>query len=87
MKKEIIRLITETPQILKLLYTDLAQPSIIKISLALETIFDLSNTILLPVKLLNEKSKIIFKTNINKYAEKIKNINNRCQKVKDSQEY
>lgn len=74
MKKEIMTILTETPQILKLLYTDLAQPSVKKISLALETIFDLSNTILLPVKLLNEKSKIIFKNNINKYSDKIRNI-------------
>jgi hypothetical protein len=76
MKKEIMAILTETPQILKLLYTDLAQPPIRKISIALETIFDLSNTILLPVKLINEKSKIIFKNNLDKYSEKINNIDN-----------
>ena len=50
------------------------QPSVIKMGKALEIVFGLANTILLPIKLLNEKTNILFTKNIKKYEEKIDKI-------------
>lgn len=55
-------------------YNDLAQPGVKKIGEAIGEILDISNTILLPIKLLNEKTKMIFKHNIDKYEKKLNNI-------------
>ncbi|MGD6969228.1 DUF4393 domain-containing protein [Rossellomorea vietnamensis] len=59
------------------IYNDLFQPATKKAGKALETVLDLSNTILLPIKLLNllADSKIsVFEHNIRKYEENLKNI-------------
>jgi hypothetical protein len=53
------------------LYEDLFQPGIKKAGEALETVIDLSNTILLPIKLGNAKSRLYFKSNIDRYEEKL----------------
>ncbi|QCT02286.1 hypothetical protein E6C60_1570 [Paenibacillus algicola] len=60
--------------LIKEIYTDLAQPGVKQVGLALETVLDLCNTILLPAKILNEKSKIVFTNNLERYKEKVKNI-------------
>ncbi len=57
--------------ILKEIYNDLASPGIKKLGLALETVFELSNSVLLPVKLHNEKTKIQFEKNLDEYKKKI----------------
>ncbi len=57
--------------ILKDIYHDLAQPGVRKVGQALETTLDLANTILLPVKLINEKSRLIFTNNLDSYKEKL----------------
>lgn len=72
--KEIVGLIKQTPQILSTIYTDLAQPSVKKVGHALETVFDFSTSILLPVKLLNEKFKLNFERNLNDYKKKLETI-------------
>jgi hypothetical protein len=61
----------ESVEIIKLTYPDLAQPSAKKIGTALETIFDLSNTILLPIKLLNEKSAIWYRKHMARYERRL----------------
>lgn len=71
---EIIGLVKETPQILLTIYGDLAQPSVKKVGTALETVFEFSTSLLLPVKLLNEKFKINFEKRLNDYKEKIDKI-------------
>ena len=68
------QLIKGTPNILSMIYQDCAQPSIKKLGIALETIFELSNTILLPLKLTNEKAKINFTKSLDAYKEKIDKI-------------
>lgn len=60
--------------LLKEIYTDLAQPGVKKVGAALETVLDLSNTILLPLKIANEKSKILFAKNMERYKEKVECI-------------
>ncbi|MES1181604.1 MAG: DUF4393 domain-containing protein, partial [Flavobacterium sp.] len=49
-------------------------PAIQKIGQALETVFGLSNTILLPLKLINEKARLNFQKHIDKYKEKLDKI-------------
>lgn len=72
--KEIVGLIKQTPQILTTIYGDVAQPSVKKVGQALETVFEFSTSILLPVKLLNEKFKLNFERNLNNYKKKLEDI-------------
>ena len=69
-----ITALVKNPEILKMLYGDLLQPSVRKIGKALETVFNLSNTILLPLKLVNEKTNIIFKKHMDEYMRRIESI-------------
>lgn len=71
---ELLGLVRETPQILLTIYGDLAQPSVKKVGTALETVFEFSTSLLLPVKLLNEKFKINFEKRLNDYKDKIEKI-------------
>ena len=72
--KEIANLVKKSPQILETIYGDLAQPSVKKVGLALETVFEFSTSILLPVKLLNEKFKLNFERNLSDYKKKLDQI-------------
>lgn len=56
------------------IYNDTVKPGAIKVGQALETIIDIGNTLLTPVKLINEKSKLILAKNIEKYQKKIEAI-------------
>lgn len=72
--KEIVGLIKQSPQIISAVYGDIAQPSLQKIGKALETVFEFSTSILLPIKLLNEKFKLNFEKNLNDYKKKLEQI-------------
>ncbi|WP_297338401.1 DUF4393 domain-containing protein [Algoriphagus sp.] len=72
--KEIAKTIKDVPRILELIYKDLAQPSVKKVGKALGTVFELSNTILLPVKLMNEKVLLNYEKHMNSYKEKLNEI-------------
>lgn len=72
--KKISEAVKNGSEIIKLVYQDTAQPALKKVGMALETVFDLSNTVLLPVKLANEKSKIIFVNNMERYRKKIEHL-------------
>ena len=52
---KILDLLKSTPNILGQVYADVAQPSVKAIGAALGTVLEFSTSILLPVKLLNEK--------------------------------
>ncbi|MFB6803434.1 DUF4393 domain-containing protein [Peribacillus butanolivorans] len=65
---------TNSLETVKLIYPDLAQPGIKKVGLALETVLDFSNTILLPLKLVNEKSKFFFQRHMENYKEKLNKV-------------
>ena len=58
------------------LYNDLFKPGMKKAGEALETVLDGANLILLPLKLLNSKSKVFFQKNIEKYSDKINSVEN-----------
>lgn len=60
--------------ILPQVYTDLAQPGVKAVGQALGTVLELSSTILLPLKLVNEKAKLLFAKRLNEYKEKIESI-------------
>lgn len=53
------------------MYKDLFKPGMKKAGTALETVIDGANLILLPLKLLNAKSKVFFDNNLEKYSEKL----------------
>ncbi|MCR8656918.1 DUF4393 domain-containing protein [Paenibacillus endoradicis] len=55
----------------KMIYPDLTQPAVKKVGLALETVFDLCNTILLPLKLANSNSQLYFEKHMDKYKKKL----------------
>jgi hypothetical protein len=56
------------------LYEDLFQPSLKKAGLALETVIDFGNTILLPLKLVNEVSKLRLNQHLVSYEKKLADI-------------
>lgn len=70
----LVSLIKDAPQVLSMVYQDLAQPGVRKVGQALETVFEFSTSFLLPVKLLNEKFKINFEKRLNEYKKKIESI-------------
>ncbi|EGQ7645810.1 DUF4393 domain-containing protein [Vibrio cholerae] len=53
------------------IYGDLAKPGVKEVGKALATVLGLGNTILLPIHMLNEKSKVIVSKNLDKYRRKI----------------
>ena len=61
-------------EVIKTIYPDLAQPGVKKAGYALETVFDFANTILLPLKLVNENSKVYFQKHMDLYKKKMNEI-------------
>src|SRR5690606_20435116 len=59
---------------IKELYKDLFKPGMKKAGEVLETVLDGANLILLPLKLLNSKSRIYFQKNLNTYSDKLNKI-------------
>lgn len=81
MDNQLLDLVKTTPNILGQIYEDLAQPSVRAVGSALGTVFEFSSSILLPVKLLNEKVKLNFTKNLNDYKKKLEEIpeEKRCE--------
>lgn len=71
MSNELVTLLKSAPAVLEKMYGDLAQPGCQQVGKAIGTIFGLGNTVLLPIQLLNEKSKIIFERNIESLRENL----------------
>ena len=74
MANEIVDLIKATPNILGQVYQDLAQPGVKAVGHALGTVLEFSTSILLPVKLLNERFKLNFTKRLDEYKEKLEQI-------------
>jgi len=72
--RELIGLLKETPKVLEIIYSDLAQPGVKKIGTALETVLEFSTSFLLPIKLLNEKFRMNFEKQLNNYKQKLNSI-------------
>lgn len=81
MDNQITELVKGVPNILGQVYEDLAQPSVKAVGNALGTVFEFSTSILLPVKLLNEKFKLNFTKNLNDYKKKLEEVpeEKRCE--------
>ena len=73
-KEEIVDLMKPGSSLLPVIYKDLAQPGVKKAGQALATLIELANTTLLPVKLINEKSRLIFHSHMEKYRIRLENI-------------
>ena len=71
MQNELLKLVTQSPTILHDIYKDLAKPGVQQVGIALGTILGLGNTILWPMQLANEKSKLILESNLNKFRVKL----------------
>ncbi|MFB8331286.1 hypothetical protein COM40_25310 [Bacillus wiedmannii] len=65
------KVIENGKEVLKTVYPDLLQPATKQAGKALETVLELSNTILLPIKLINVKARLNFENHIKKYEEKL----------------
>lgn len=69
-------LIKVDTKILELVYKDLAQPGVQKVGMCLSTVLGLGNTVLLPIKLLNEKPRILYQRHMDKYKDNLEKIPN-----------
>lgn len=61
-------------EVVNLVYPDVAQPGLKKIGQSLETVLDLCNTILLPLKLINSNANVLFNHHMEKYRKKMEDI-------------
>jgi hypothetical protein len=68
-----ISALLKNPEILKMIYEDALQPSVKNIGKALGTVFQVGNTVLLPLQLLNEKTRILFKKHMDEYKKRLEN--------------
>lgn len=71
---EIVEFFKSQGELLKQVYSDFAQPGVKQVGQALETVLGLTNTILLPLKLLNENARVSFNRKMEKYRERIKHL-------------
>lgn len=71
---DLLKEIAQSAAILKELYGDLAKPGVQQAGKALATVIGLGNTILWPVALLNEKTRIALEVNLEKYRQKMENV-------------
>ncbi len=78
---DIIDVVKGAPRVLEQVYEDLAQPSVRAVGMALATVFEFSTSMLLPLKLLNEKFRLNFTKRLNEYKDKLNSIpeGQRCE--------
>lgn len=75
MSKELAKVVTETSKnILIEVYGDLLKPGVKEVGKAIGTILGLGNTLLMPIALKNEKSKITIQNNLNRFRNKLEKI-------------
>lgn len=75
MEKGIVKAVLETSNnILLEVYGDLLKPGVSQVGQAIGTLLGYGNTILMPLALKNEKSKITIQSNLNKYRQKLEEI-------------
>lgn len=81
MDKDIVEVVKGAPKVLEQVYEDLAQPSVKAVGKALGTVFEFSTSMLLPLKLLNEKFRLNFTKRLNEYKDKLNAIpeDQRCE--------
>lgn len=62
------------PSLIVEIYGDVAKPGVKQVGKALDTVLGLGNTLLWPVYLVNEKSKLSIQKNLESYRKKLENI-------------
>lgn len=72
--KNTLGLLKDSQQLLMAIYGDLAQPSVKKVGIALETVIEFSTSVFLPLKFQSEKWKINFDKRLNDYKNKLDKI-------------
>jgi hypothetical protein len=70
----IVKEAAQIPGLLKEIYGDLAKPGVKQIGNALGTILGLGKTILWPLMLINERTKITLQRNLEKYRRQIQDV-------------
>lgn len=73
-EKTSLGLLKDSQQFLTSIYGDLAQPSVKKVGIALETAIEFCTSLMLPVKFQNEKWKLNYEKRLNDYKNKIDKI-------------
>lgn len=68
---EIKNIVSNSEELLKMIYIDIAQPGAKQVGFALENILKLGNTVLLPIRYLNGVAEMNFKFSMEKYQEKM----------------
>lgn len=71
---ELAREVGKLPALLSDIYGDLLRPGVKQVGKALETVLGLGNTILWPIALANERTRIALEKNLEKYRAKLQNI-------------
>ena len=81
MNNQIIEATKAASNILSQIYTDLAQPSVQAIGKSLGTVFEYGASMLLPLKLHNEKCKLALKRGLDEYQKKLEGLpeEKRCE--------
>lgn len=75
MEKGMVKAVLETSNnILLEVHGDLLKPGVSQVGQAIGTLLGYGNTILMPLALKNEKSKITIQSNLNKYRQKLEDI-------------
>ena len=74
MKDELLNSLTRSPEILLEVYRDLAKPGVQQVGKALGTVLGLGNTILWPMHLINEKSRMVLESNLERYRVKLEHV-------------
>lgn len=70
----VLQSIGNTPGLLKEIYGDLAKPGVTQVGKALSTVLGLSNTLLLPLTLINEKARMVTEHNLEKYRKQLESV-------------
>jgi hypothetical protein len=66
--------IAKFPEVIKEIYGDLAKPGVQQAGKALSTVIGLGNTLLWPVAMINERSRIALESNLERYRKKLEGV-------------
>jgi len=68
---DLVKLLANNAELMKLVYGDLLQPGVRNVGKALATVLDSANTLLLPLRLVNEKTDALFKHHMEEFRKSL----------------
>ena len=74
MKDDLLNSVIRSPEVFLEVYRDLAKPGVQQVGKALGTVLGLGNTVLWPIHLINEKSRLALESNLEKYRVKLAHV-------------